>query len=219
MDETLLDAVVSRRVSVKKGEVLTDPSMSFEAVFSVKSGAFKTLQQVPGQRTKIIGFHFPGELVGLEAIDARRHHYTVEALVNSSVCELHMGKVGELAERSGEFQQEMILAMSRRILHDQQMQALLGVQSAERRIAAFLYSVATRMNAGHGPATEFRLPMLREDVGNYLGLAVETVSRMLSQFSQRGIASLQGRNVTISDLPALREMAGHEEPPVLTSPS
>ncbi len=207
IDDSLLESVVSRRCQVAKGEKLLVPGTPFRGIFAVKSGAFRTLSGA-GQGDRVAGFHFLGELIGLETIEGGRYLDTVEALEDSSVCELSFSRLHRLGPRLVQFQEQLIHAMSRRMLHDQQICSLVRAQNSEQRLAAFLYSVASRLNPGHQPAAEFRLPMLRDDIANYLGLAVETISRLLTQFNQRGVANLRGRNAWILDFDALRSMAG-----------
>ncbi|WP_303903196.1 helix-turn-helix domain-containing protein [Thiohalomonas denitrificans] len=207
IDDSLLDEVVSRRCPVAKGERLLIPDTPFRGIFAVKSGAFRTISHI-GQSDRVINFHFLGELIGLETIEGGHYLHTVEALEESSVCELGFAHLHRLGPRLVQFQEQLIQAMSRRMLHDQQICTLLRAQNSERRLAAFLYSVANRLNAGREPASEFRLPMRREDIASYLGLAVETVSRLLTQFSQRRIAELRGRNARILDFDSLCTVAG-----------
>ncbi|SCZ59217.1 helix-turn-helix domain-containing protein [Thiohalomonas denitrificans] len=211
IDDSLLDDVVSRQCPVAKGETLLIPGTPFRGVFAVKSGAFRTTNSV-GQSDRVIGFHFLGELIGLETINGGQYLYTVKALEDSSVCELDFAHLHRLGPRLVQFQEQLIQAMSRRMRHDQQICTLLRAQNSERRLAAFLYSVANRLDASRKPAAEFRLPMRREDIASYLGLAVETISRLLTQFNQRGIADLRGRNARILDFDALRTLAGFNPP-------
>ncbi len=207
IDDSLLESVVSRRWPVARGDKLVTPGTPFRGIFAVKSGAFRTLSRI-GQRVRVTDFHFPGELIGLETIESGGYIHTVEALDDSSICELGFSRLHRLGPRLVQFQEQLIQAMSRRMRHDQQLCALARAQNSEQRLAAFLYSVATRLNPDQRPAAEFRLPMLREDIADYLGLAIETISRLLTQFSQRGILHLRGRNAQIHDFKSLRALAG-----------
>lgn len=206
-EQALMESVVERRVPVGEKETLVARGDAFEHLYAVKSGAFKTVTRTPDGEEQIVGFHFPGDIIGVEAVGIQRHTYDVVALGDSRVCKLTYGALQALQPQLKEFQQELIDAMSRRILHDQWMSRLLGTQTAERRIAAFVLSVSVRLDDRDLPGNQFRLPMSREDIANYLGLAVETVSRTLKQLHHRGILMARGRNTLIKEREQLEAVA------------
>lgn len=206
-DHSLLEKVVNRRQSVSKGTRIIKAGGSFDSIYAVKSGAFKTTMINEEGNEQIINFHFPGELFGLEALENANYAYTVEALENSSVCRLNFSNIEHLGVRQNDFQHQLIRAMSRRVLHDQWMSSLLGAQNAEQRVAAFIIAISSRFDERGLSKDQFRLPMSRDDIANYLGLAVETVSRMFKQFHNRNILMARGRNTLINDMAALRQIA------------
>jgi CRP/FNR family transcriptional regulator len=206
-DIALLESMVMRRQRIAKDETLIAAGKSFDTIYAIKSGAFKTVTTTADGQEQIINFHFPGELIGLEAVEHGRHAYSVLPLEDSSVCRLNYANLNVLGPRMKDFQHQLIRAMSRRVLHDQWMSALLGTQHAEQRVAAFIVSIAARLSDRGLPAHQFRLPMSRDDIGNYLGLAVETVSRMFKQFHNRDILMARGRNTQIKDIDALKGIA------------
>ncbi len=206
-DEALLDRIVSRRERIGKGQRLFSPGERFQHIFAVKSGSFRSYAARDDGTEQVVGFHFPGELIGLEAIDSGRYTYAAEALEGSSVCRMSLADLNLLGEKRPTFQEELIRSMSRRILHDQWMSMLMGTHSAEQRLAAFLVSVATRLDEHGLPSKEFRLPMSRNEIANYLGLAVETVSRTFKQFEARGLLVVSGRFTRLFKLDVLSELA------------
>jgi CRP/FNR family transcriptional regulator len=203
----LMESIVERRVPVAEGEGLVAAGDAFEHLYAVKSGAFKTVARTPDGNEQIVAFHLPGDIIGVEAVGTRRHTYDVVALNDSRACRLNYRALQALQPQMPEFQQALIEAMSRRILHDQWMSGLLGTQTAERRIAAFVLSVSVRLDDRDLPGSQFRLPMSREDIANYLGLAVETVSRTLKQLHHRGVLMARGRNTQIKERVELEALA------------
>lgn len=209
-EESLLEKVVSRRKPVARDTAITWPGKPFDSIYAVKSGAFKMVSPTGDGEERVLGFYFPGELIGLESLDSAQYVHSVVALDNSSVCELDFENLKAIDSRIDQVQHELIHAMSRRLLHDLWIGSLLGTQNAEQRVAAFLLSVSARFSERGLPALRFRLPMSREDTANYLGLAVETVSRMFKQFRVQEIVVARGRQTEILNLERLEALAGIE---------
>mgnify|MGYP002713023520 CR=1 FL=1 len=206
----LLDRVVARRQPVSRGDFLFEAGERFRGIFAVKSGSFKASTKPNGHGEKVVDFHFGGELLGLEGIESGQYAHSVRALENSSVCALDFSHVPFTGQQLVDFQQELIRTMSDKILHDQRLSALLGTRSAEQRVAAFLVYVSVRYSEHGLPGIEFRLPMSRDEIAEYLGLALETVSRMFKRFQSHGLLVARGRHTQLLDLPALKEIAGLE---------
>ncbi len=204
----LIDKIVSRREPIAAGQQLVAAGTTSGAIFAVKSGSFKTYALLADGKQQIIDFYFPGELIGLEALDAGRYPYAVEALEASSVCRLSFERIDLLADKLGEFQQHLITALSRRAKHDQWVPLLMGSQNAEQRAATFLLSLSARFSEHDLPAIRFRLPMSRHDIANYLGLAVETISRMFQRFQSLELLEVHGRHVELRNVETLRHIAG-----------
>lgn len=206
-DTELLERIVARRQPVAKGQVLYRAGDPSNGVFAVKSGAFKAY--VEGEDgPKVVDFHLGGELLGLEALEGGRYGQTVEALEAGSVCAMAVDDTQLVGQPLLEFQQQLIRTMSEKIQHDQWLTSLIGTQSAEQRVAAFLVNLSHRLADRGLPATEFRLPMSRDDIADYLGLALETVSRMFRRFQAQGLLVARGRYTRLFDPDGLRDLAG-----------
>ncbi len=207
LDGSLLDLLVRRREPVAKGERLYNARDPARAIFAVKAGAFKAVRQRTDGLPQLVGFYLPGELMGLEAFDQPGYDHDLIALEPGSVCRLNLGETARLGERLLPFHQQLVRAMSRRIRHDQWMSLMMGMPSAEQRVAAFLVSLATRLGGHRIAAEQFRIPMSRQEIADYLGLAVETISRMFRLFQRRGLLEAHGRRTHIYDLAGLRAAA------------
>lgn len=204
----LIDEIVGRREPVALGADVVTAGTTFRDIFAVKSGSFKTYATLANGERQIIDFYFPGELIGLEAVSQGVYPYSVEALEASSVCRLDFTKLDLLSERLGDFQQQLISAMSTHARQMQWVPLLMGAQNAEQRTATFLLSLSARF-VEHGlPGNVFKLPMSRHDIANYLGLAVETVSRMFQRFQSMDLLEVHGRHVELRSTDALRDIAG-----------
>lgn len=204
----LIDEIVGRREAVGVNENVITAGDPFREIYAVKSGSFKTYVTLASGEQQIIDFYFPGELMGLEALGERRYPHNVEALEASSVCRLAFDKLDLLGERLGEFQNQLILALGKRARQQQWVPLLMGAQNAEQRAATFLLSLSARFAEHELPSQSFKLPMSRHDIANYLGLAVETVSRMFQRFQAKGLLEVHGRHVELRDIDTLRVIAG-----------
>jgi CRP/FNR family transcriptional regulator len=202
-----LDNIIKRRRPVKRGEHLFRVGDPFQAIYAVRSGSIKTYTPTEDGHEQVTGFHLPGELLGLDAINLQHHPCAAKALETTSICEIPFDRLEELSMRLPSLQHQLLKILSKEILHDQSLLMLLGKKSAEERLAALLLSLSNRyLQRGFSP-TDFYLSMSRNDIGNYLGLAVETVSRLFSRFQEEGLLSVQRKHVCITDLPRLREVA------------
>jgi len=204
----LLDEIVGRREPVAAGDYVIAAGAPFREIYAVKSGSFKTYVTMTNGEQQIIDFYFPGELMGLEGMSEGAYPHAVEALEASSVCRLDFSKLHLLGARLGDFQQQLIAALSRRARQDQWVPLLMGAQNAEQRTATFLLSLSSRFAEHDLPSLRFKLPMSRHDIANYLGLAVETVSRMVQRFQSMELLEVHGRHVEVRNLDALRKIAG-----------
>ena len=155
----------------------------------------------------VIGFYLPGELVGLDAIGNDQYNNSARALETKSLCEIPYSKMTELSQSISNLQVHMYRLLSREIREDQKLQLLLSKKTAEQRIASFLFNLAERYRARKLSATLFRLPMVRTDIANYLGLAVETTSRIFTRLQQQEIIAVKGKEVEVLDEHKLCELA------------
>jgi CRP/FNR family transcriptional regulator len=202
-----LDSIIKRRRPLKRGEHLFHVGSPFQAIYAVRSGSIKTYAPTEDGHEQVTGFHLPGELLGLDAINLQHHPCAAKALETTSYCEIPFERLEELSTRLPSLQHQLLKIMSKEILHDQSLLMLLGKKSAEERLAALLLSLSSRYRQRGFSATDFHLSMSRNDIGNYLGLAVETVSRLFSRFQEEGLLDVQRKHIGIADLPRLKAIA------------
>jgi CRP/FNR family transcriptional regulator len=203
-----LDRIVKRGRPLKKGDYLFRQGDSFGSVFAVRAGALKTFSVTDNGEEQITGFHLPSELVGLSGMGTELHPVSAQALEATSVCEIPFDHLDELADQLPQLRRQLMRVMSREIRDDQQMMLLLSKKSADERIATFLVNLSARFRARGFSAQQFRLSMSRNEIGNYLGLAVETVSRVFTRFQQSGMIEAEGKEVHILDSIQLCALAG-----------
>lgn len=207
-DMDALDDIVKRGRPLKKGEFLFRQGDTFGSVFAVRSGALKTFSLSDGGEEQITGFHLPSELVGLSGVDGERYPVSAQALETTSVCEIPFERLDDLALQLPLLRRQLMRIMSREIRDDQQMMLLLSKKTADERIATFLVNLSARFRARGFSANQFRLAMSRNEIGNYLGLAVETVSRVFTRFQQNQLLEAEGKEVHILDPIELCALAG-----------
>lgn len=196
-DMRALEGTVKARRKLKKGEMLYRTGDPFRALFAIRSGSTKTSEIATDGSVQITGFHLPGELLGIDAISSEQHPCDVTALENTEICELPFDKLEALARELPGLQRQLFRIMSREIMNEEHQLLMLGRMKAEERLAVFLLSFSERFaNLGFSP-TDLRLPMSRQDLGDYLGLALETVSRLFSRFQEEDLIRVQGRDVRL----------------------
>jgi len=200
---TLEGSVKSHR-KLSKGEFLYRVGDSFRSLFAIRTGSTKTCEIAADGSVQITGFHLPGELLGIDAINSDKHPCDVIALETTEVCELPFGKLETLARELPGLQHQLFRLMSREVAEEEGQLLMLGRMKAEERLAAFLLSFSKRFQLlGYSP-TDLRLPMSRQDLGDYLGLALETVSRLFSRFQEDKLITVQGRNVKLLNVVRLK---------------
>ncbi len=201
-----LDELVAQRRTVRRGELLFHTGDPFEAVYAVRTGFFKTRVSSQDGRDQVTGFQMAGELLGLDGISTDRHTCDAVALEDSQVCVIPFDQLEALTREFGELQHQFHRILSREIVRDQGVMLLLGSMRAEERLAAFLLNLTHRLEARGFSSTSLVLRMTREEIGTYLGLKLETVSRCFSRFHDEGILQVRQRQVRIVDLDALRRL-------------
>ncbi|UTW07708.1 fumarate/nitrate reduction transcriptional regulator Fnr [Pseudomonas benzenivorans] len=207
-DLDALDEIVKRGRPLKKGEYLFRQGDTFGSLFAVRSGALKTFSLSDGGTEQITGFHLPSELVGLSGMDTERYPVSAQALETTSICEIPFERLDELAAQLPQLRRQLMRIMSREIREDQHMMLLLSKKTADERIASFLVNLSARFSARGFSAQQFRLAMSRNEIGNYLGLAVETVSRVFTRFQRNKLLEAEGKEVHILDSVELCALAG-----------
>ncbi len=193
---------------VKQGETLYRHGDPFHFIFAVRSGTFKSSIMLADGREQVSGFHTAGELIGLDGVANGVHASTAIALEDTEICSIPYAPLIDMAEVSAAVQKAVTRLMSREIVREHSLMMLLGSMNAEERIAAFLLSTSQRMEArGYSPS-EFHLRMSRADIGSYLGMKLETVSRTLSAFEHKGLLEVDKRHIRIKDCDSLRRTLG-----------
>ena len=208
----MLDRIIERSRPLQKGEHLYRQNEEFASVFAVRSGSVKAYAITDNGQEQVTGFYFPGEILGMDGIAKNKYASSARALETSSICEIPFDKLGELSARIPSLQKHFFQLMSQEIAEDQQLLTLLSKNTADQRVAALLLSISARNKRRKLSAANFRLPMSRTDIGNFLGLTVETVSRVLSRFQKLGVLGVDNKEITILDAEGLRGVAEGLEP-------
>jgi CRP/FNR family transcriptional regulator len=194
---TRLDGLVARRTPVPKGASLYSTGDRFEALYAVRTGFFKTRTSSESGREHVTGFQMTGELLGLDGVSSDHHTCDAVALEDSQVCVISYERLAALSREFTELQRQFHRVMGREIVRDHGVMMLLGSMRAEVRLAAFLLNLANRLHARGFSSTSLLLRMTREEIGTYLGLKLETVSRCFSKFHDEGILSVRHREIQI----------------------
>jgi CRP/FNR family transcriptional regulator len=204
----LIDTVIERKKPVHKNDYLFRAGDTNRSVYAVLSGSVKTLVDNPNGEEQIVGFHLPGELLGMDGFSGDAHTCSAVALETSSVCEFPLESLDEVCHVVPSIQYAMRRIMGKEVAKDHAMLLLLGRMSAEEKLASFLISLSNRMAQRHWKPTEFNLTMPRQDIANYLGLAVETVSRLFAHLQDEEIIEVDRRRVNICDMDRLKAIIG-----------
>jgi CRP/FNR family transcriptional regulator len=199
-----LDELIHVRRSIKAGEFLYRTGGRLESIYAIRSGFFKTDVILEDGRDQVTGFQMAGELLGLDGIGNERHSCNAVALENSEVCHVPFARLEQLSREVPALQNYFHKVMSREIVRDHGMMLLLGTMRAEERLTAFLLNLSQRFAARGFSGTEFTLPMTREEIGSYLGLKMETISRSFSRLQEEGLITVQQRAVNIRDAKGLQ---------------
>lgn len=203
-----LYSIIGSRVKLKKGEPVFRNGAPFAALFAIRLGSVKTTMLSDDGREQIAGYHMPGDILGLDGMSTGRHECEAVALEDTEACVIPFDRLEEIARQVPALQHSLHRVVGREIGHDHRQLLLLGSMRAEERLAAFLLNLSERYKCRGYSSTEFVLRMTREEIGSFLGLKLETVSRLFSRFQEEGLVQVQGRAVKIVDLPTLKKLAG-----------
>lgn len=204
-----LDGLVAKRRSVARGDHLFRNGERFEALYAVRTGFFKTCVGSEDGRDQVTGFQMAGELLGLDGISSDHHHCDAVALEDSSVCVIPYAQLEGLSREFTVLQHQFHKIMSREIVRDHGVMLLLGNMRAEERLAAFLLNLTQRLQARGFSASSLVLRMTREEIGSYLGLKLETVSRTFSRFQDEGLMEVKQRQLRILDQAGLQALVNN----------
>ena len=201
-----LDTLVAARRSVERGQALFHAGDAFASLYAVRTGFFKTTVVAEDGRDQVTGFQMAGELLGLDGIGTERHACDAVALEDSTVCVIPYGELEGLSQEITDLQRVFHKIMSREIVREHGVMLLLGSMRAEERLAAFLLNLTQRLHARGFSRSALVLRMSREEIGSYLGLKLETVSRTFSRFQADGILEVKQRDIRIVDQEGLRSL-------------
>lgn len=202
-----LDDIVRRRRPIAQNERLYRLGDPLVAVYVARDGAFKTVAISEAGEEQIVGFHLPGELIGLDALGAGEHRCEAVALTTANVCEVPFEQLSEVASQLPGLQQQLLRVIGQSVGRDHDHLGILVRRQAVERIALFLHGLAERYRNIGQSGLEFRLPMSREDIAHYLGLALETVSRGFGKLQDDGVIAVVGRRIEIRDSVELDRLA------------
>jgi CRP/FNR family transcriptional regulator len=211
-DIAKIDGLVKERVYLKKGESLYRHGEPLYAVYSIRFGTLKTEYCLEDGRQQVIGFHLPGEILGLDGIGDGHYQSEAIALEESEVCIIRYEVFEDLAQQIPALQKQFHRILSRELTQDQRHLLSLGSLRAEERLAVFLLNLSQRLAARGYQNNEFNLRMSRVEIGSYLGIQIETVSRMLSRFAESGLIQIKQRHIKLIDMNGLYELAGLPNP-------
>lgn len=205
-DIEALDKAVKRQPPLQPGQHVYRAGDAGTSLFAVRSGCLKSYCTTEDGDEQVLGFTLPGELVGLDGLNDGHYASSSIVLETSSVCALPYTQLENLCNSLPSLHRQVMHIIGKEVTADQEMLMLLGKRSAEQRLAAFLVSLSRRYKSRSLSATEFNLPMSRQDIGNYLGLAIETVSRLFALFQEEGLLRVNRRQIVLTDLDSLKVM-------------
>jgi len=207
-DVDRVEELIYTRRRVKRGESIYHSGDEFSSLYAVRSGFFKTVQTLDDGRDQVTSFHMAGEIMGMDGIGPEVHGCDAVALEDSEVCVIPYARLENLGHDMPGLQRQFHKVMSREIAQEHSVMLLLGTMRAEERLAAFLLNLSQRFTARGYSASEFNLRMTREEIGSYLGLKLETVSRAFSKFQEDNLISVQQKHIHILDVAGLRSVMG-----------
>ncbi|MEJ2399360.1 MAG: fumarate/nitrate reduction transcriptional regulator Fnr [Gammaproteobacteria bacterium] len=203
-----LSSIIKRERPLQKGETLFELGQPFKSLYAIRTGSVKVFLPTNEGEEQIVGFHMPGELLGFDGMSQENHSCSAIALETTSVCELPYNTMHDLCQKLPELNDHFMALMSHEIVDEHAMMLMLARKTAEARMATFLVNISLRFSRRGFSSTEFNLPMSRNDIANYLGLAVETVSRIMTHLQDDGMIHVERRFVSILDMPRLKKLAG-----------
>ncbi|MDP3701873.1 MAG: fumarate/nitrate reduction transcriptional regulator Fnr [Hylemonella sp.] len=201
-----LDEMVATRRKIKRGTALFRNGEKFSSLYAIRTGFFKTCVASEDGRDQVTGFQMAGEIIGLDGIVNDHHTCDAVALEDAEVCVMPFDRIEDLSREINGLQRHVHKIMSREIVREHGVMLLLGSMRAEERLAAFLLNLVQRLHARGFSQSELILRMTREEIGSYLGLKLETVSRTFSKFVEDGIVDVKQRHVRILDTEALSRL-------------
>ena len=206
-----IDEVVAVRRKIKRGAALFRNGETFTSLYAIRTGFFKTCVATEDGRDQVTGFQMAGEIIGLDGIVNDHHTCDAVALEDAEVCVMPFDRIEELSREVTALQTHVHKIMSREIVREHGVMLLLGSMRADERLAAFLLNLVQRLHARGFSQSELVLRMTREEIGSYLGLKLETVSRTFSKFVEEGIVEVKQRHVRILEPDALKRIVNSQQ--------
>lgn len=202
-----LEKVVKRSYALHKGEYLFRMGDDFKYIYALRSGSMKLhLLDMQGNN-QVLGFYFPGEILGLDAIDKKKHLCNAEALETGSYCAFPFSSLAEMCLTVPDLQRQMFRLMSRELTYENELLLTIGKKGAEERLATFLITLSGRFQQLGYSAMEIKLSMARQEIASYLGLTIETISRLFGRFQRAGLIDVKRKHVRIRNMEALRNIS------------
>ncbi len=205
-----IDKLVGIRKSVKRGSLLFHTGEKFTSLYAIRTGFFKTCINTEDGRAQVTGFQMAGEVIGLDGIVNDQHTCDAVALEDAEVCVMPFDRIEEISREVNALQRHVHKIMSREIVREHGIMLLLGSMRAKERLAAFLLNLVLRLQARGFSKSELVLRMTREEIGSYLGMKLETVSRTFSKFSDNGVIEVNQRHIQIRDAEALQRIVNQQ---------
>ena len=202
-----LEEIVRRKRPIERGERLFRFGDALTSVYVARHGAFKTIMLSESGEEQVVGFHLAGELIGLDALGTGKHRLEAIALTTAHVCEVPFLDLANVAAQLPSLQQQLLRVIGQSADRDQDHMGMLVRRQANERIALFLHGLSERLQRLGESGSQFKLPMSREDIARFLGLALETVSRGFSRLQEDGVISVLGRRLEILDHDELDRLA------------
>lgn len=203
-----LDDIIERKRPYRKGEQLFQAGEPLKSLYAVRSGSFKSFTVSNDGDAQITAFHLPGDLIGFDSVHSKNYTSFAESLETSMVCEIPFSSLEQLSDQLPLLRRQVMRLMSSEISADKQMMSLLNNKSAEQRLATFLLDFSERFKSRGLSSREFRLSMTRAEIGNFLGLTVETVSRLLSKLHKEAAIKVEGKFIYLLDIERLQQISG-----------
>ncbi len=198
-----LDDIIERKKPLHKNDKLVKAGDNFHSLYAVRTGSFKSFVTSKDGEEQIIGFHFPGDIIGFDALRENTHQSYTQALETAMVCELPYDTLDQMSVQLPKLRHQIMSFMSAEIKHDHDLMMLLNKRTAEERLIYFLAHLSKRFEERGFSPKQFNLSMTRNEIGNYLGLTVETISRLLTRFQKESIIEVDGKLITIIDFDAM----------------
>ena len=202
-----LEKVTKRFHTLQSGAHLFRSNDEFKYIYALRSGSIKLHMQDAGGNNQILGFYYPGEILGFDAIDKKQHLCNATALETSSYCAFPFSSLAEVCLTVPDLQRQIFRLMSRELSYENELLLTIGKKGAEERLATFLITLSSRFQQLGYSAIDIKLSMARQEIANYLGLTIETISRLFGRFQRAGLITVKRKYVHIKNMEALRNIS------------